>query len=939
MFGSPYNCNWMALFPKPVNSNCTLGPEGFLVKFNHQIRNSLCGIMLLSLVLTHFGMNRASAAQSGDCLTKVIRITLALQQISFCAPTSQAFQVVEDNIAVPEVPYAQLNQTNGYGIVNIKAANPGYAPGLGKPIFAGDGEAYRQAVRNQESTSTDLVVSDGPSAVFWDESVPGLQADTTSPVSSGTGIIRSIEWDVVHAGRLWSIIIAWDTGMQNANDWQAASLGFSIQQTGATNGADTAVDIGRAPLPSESSDGVSALASDGLKDVGQPDWWGGYDCDMNNFYKANNDDSFALGASWHGVEACGPLPYLPPNESSNVQFFHNAWGEIEFQCVELVMRFLYQEWAIAPWQGNANTIKNYFPTDSMVFYANDGTHAIIPGDIITEGVPSTYGHTVIVTSVNVDAMGTGTISLLEQNSSTPGSRSLSLSKWLFGQDPWTGDTIQGWLHVKANIGAATPTVTPTLTPTPTATLTPTPTATLTPTPTVTLTPTRTATPTSTFKPSLTPTPSNTPTSTRTPIGMATLTNTSTSSPTPTRTSSPTITPTPTATGPAVPVMGSPLKNALLTNYTPRLDWLEAAGADTYRVQMATSSTFSTPALDQNNIVISGYQLITPLDPNTTYYWRVQAVDSFGQPGAWSSAWSFRTAILSPSLQAPENGVLLNNKRPSFSWNSVSGASSYTLEVSTVSNFASTVINTSPALTHYTPTSNLSSNKKYYWRVKANGTNGPSRHSQVWTFTTGNPSSTPNLVSPVSNALVLTTTPLLDWSNSSLPSGTSFAYYQVQVATSSSFTSPSLDNSSQTSLTASQLTSPALAANTTFYWRVRSANTVSGVTNLSAWSSVGSFRTALQAPELFLPVNGASVTGLRPTLDWTDVSGVTGYTIQVSKSNLFSSLVVNTSPSGTLSAYTPSVNLPTGVMLYWRVRSKGTNGPGAWSAVYTFTVSP
>jgi hypothetical protein len=386
-------------------------------------------------------------------------------------------------------------------------------------------------------------------------------------------------------------------------------------------------------------------------------------------------------------------------------------------------------------------------------------------------------------------------------------------------------------------------------------------------------------------------------------------------------------------------MGSPLKNALLTNYTPRLDWLEAAGADTYRVQMATSSTFSTPSLDQNNVVVSGYQLISPLAPNTTYYWRVQAVNSLGQPGAWSSAWSFRTVILAPNLQAPGNGVLLNNKRPSFSWNSVSGATSYTLEVSTGSSFATKVINTNTASAHYNPASNLSANKKYYWRLVANGPNGPSRRSPVWTFTTGNPSSTPNLVSPVSNALMLTTTPLLDWSNSSLPSGTSFAYYQVQVATSSSFTLPSVDSSSQTSLTASQMTSSALAANTNFYWRVRSANTVSGVTNFSVWSSVGSFRTALQAPGLFLPVSGASVTGLRPTLDWTDVSGVTGYTIQVSKNNLFSSLVVNTSPAGTLSAYTPSANLPTGVMLYWRVRSLGTNGPGAWSAVFTFTANP
>jgi hypothetical protein len=710
-----------------------------------------------------------------------------------------------------------------------------------------------------ESANTDRVVSDGPSAIFWGESVPSFQMDISMPTSSGKDIVRTIEWDLDHAGRFWSIIIGWDTGMQNANEWQAASVAFSIQQTDTANGTDTAIDLGSAFQYLKTR--IAASASSSMGDVGMPAWWGGYICDMNNFYKANNDDSFALGTLWHGVVACGPFTFVSPYLSRNVQFYPGAWGEIEFECVELVMRFLHQEWDIAPWEGNANTIKDYYSTDSMVFYANDGTHAIIPGDIITENATSgLYGHSVIVTSVNVDGTGTGTISLLEQNSSPSGSRSLSINKWSFSPDAWTGNSIQGWLHVKANSAVPTPTATLTpsvtststitrtlsVTPTLSKTTTPTLTGTVTSKPTITLTPTVTPTPTITLTPTTTLTQTNTPihwptptvtyppTITLTPSVTPTRTNTPTLTPTPTRTLTPTITLTPTPYVPGVPTIESPVNNALITIYSPTppiLDWWDAVWADHYRLQMATNNTFSTPFVDQNNLSVSSYHLVSPLTPNTTYYWRVRAINSIGQSSAWSSIWSFRTAILAPTLRAPGNAVLLNNKRPTFTWNSVAGGTSYTLEVSSLSDFASDVINTSQTPTNYTPTNDLTANAKYYWRVKANGPNGPSLHSQVWTFTTGNPPSVPSLVAPIANVLVLTTTPLLDWSTSSLPSGTTFAYYQVELATNSAFSSPIVNSSSQTNRTTSQLTSPGLASNTQFYWRVRAANTFSGKTNL------------------------------------------------------------------------------------------------------------
>jgi hypothetical protein len=512
-----------------------------------------------------------------------------------------------------------------------------------------------------------------------------------------------------------------------------------------------------------------------------------------------------------------------------------------------------------------------------------------------------------------------------------------------------------WFFRTAALPTATPTATITRTATQTYTPSNTPTATW--TNTATYTPSSTFTRTPTHTPTQTFTPSNTFTATSTRTATATQTSTSTRTPThtptqtftpsntpsatPSKTATLTRTPTQTATPgvPGVPLQDSPVNNQLITSSLPKLDWWEAAFADHYYVQMSTSSSFSPLTLDQNNVLASGFQLIVPLNPNTTYYWRVSAINSLGQASAWSPVWSLRTALQPPSLSAPADSLLLDNKRPSFSWNSVSGATSYTLQVSTNGTFSSTSINTTTTATSYAATADLAANTLYSWRVRTNGTNGPSLYSPTWTFTTGNPASIPGLSAPANNALTTNYTPVLDWGNASLPAGTTFAYYQVQVATEPLFAAPIQDDTSQTSLTASQWTALDLASNSKFYWRVRSANSFNGAVNFSAWSAVWTFRTALLPPLSSLPENGSGVINLRPTLNWGAVLGVTGYTIQVSRNSAFTSLVINANPAGISNIYTPSSDLPTGIPLFWRVQSKGVNGPSNWSDVFTFTVNP
>jgi hypothetical protein len=390
--------------------------------------------------------------------------------------------------------------------------------------------------------------------------------------------------------------------------------------------------------------------------------------------------------------------------------------------------------------------------------------------------------------------------------------------------------------------------------------------------------------------------------------------------------------------PSVPTLTAPANNALTTDYSPFLNWSDSTpNLSHYELQIASDSAFATIVFTQSNIPESEFDMLSNLTPNTKYYWRVRAYNSLGHYSAWSASRYFRTALLPPVLVSPANSEFLLNKRPAFDWSDAAGATNYTIQVSKNSTFTQLVVNKAATASAYTHTVDLLANTLYYWRVRANGTNGPSLWSDGRSFTTGNPPSIPVLVAPANNALTTNYTPLLDWKNSTLPIGTTFGHYEVQVDNNSDFSSLEVDaDTSSGVITDSQFIPISnLASNTKFYWRVRSVNDAG---EHSAWSVSRYFRTALTPPVLTAPTNGSTTNDNTPTFTWNVVPGAATYTIQVSKNPTFTQLVLN--KAVTMNTYTPATVLPANITLYWRVKANGINGPSLWSSpIWSFTITP
>lgn len=90
------------------------------------------------------------------------------------------------------------------------------------------------------------------------------------------------------------------------------------------------------------------------------------------------------------------------------------------------------------------------------------------------------------------------------------------------------------------------------------------------------------------------------------------------------------------------VLQGPTDGALDVPTNPVLTWLPLTQASSYKVELATDAAFSNIIVSQSGLESTSYQ-VSGLELNTTYYWRVTAMNScgIGQP---SAAFNFTTAL-------------------------------------------------------------------------------------------------------------------------------------------------------------------------------------------------------------------------------------------------------------------------------------------------------
>jgi hypothetical protein len=193
----------------------------------------------------------------------------------------------------------------------------------------------------------------------------------------------------------------------------------------------------------------------------------------------------------------------------------------------------------------------------------------------------------------------------------------------------------------------------------------------------------------------------------------------------------------TALPPKLPLLSSPSNGANIQSLSITFSW-QSSNEPTEWEENLWDST-NSPNSDS---LIWGFMISSKSDttftasPNKTYRWQVYGIEAGGNSG-WSSIWSFTTFVTptAPTLISPSNGSGTQPTSLSMSWSSISGASTYTIQVSTSSVFTATV-STQTGLTGVTAMINsLAKSATYYWKVNASNIGGTSSWSSVWSFNT------------------------------------------------------------------------------------------------------------------------------------------------------------------------------------------------------------
>jgi hypothetical protein len=254
---------------------------------------------------------------------------------------------------------------------------------------------------------------------------------------------------------------------------------------------------------------------------------------------------------------------------------------------------------------------------------------------------------------------------------------------------------------------------------------------------------------------------------------------------------------------------------------PTFSWDPSAGARTYELLVSTDPNFA-PGTGNKNIIedittsnVEYTSLTTPY-PADVLYWEVRSIDYSGRQQPWSTPRTFTQTWPAPDFVSITNPTA-SDTVPTFSWNPVPGAISYTINIDEPSNGT---ITTTVDSTAVAPLS-IWGLGDFAWHVQANfggnggTTTGPASADQIFTRSIHAPTGEGDLI-PSGTA----STPVLLWWN--WKSGAK--NYKVQISRDSSFTSQLVSTTTDMSSYAPDLSQSDWANLGQLYWRVAAMDT-------------------------------------------------------------------------------------------------------------------
>lgn len=365
------------------------------------------------------------------------------------------------------------------------------------------------------------------------------------------------------------------------------------------------------------------------------------------------------------------------------------------------------------------------------------------------------------------------------------------------------------------------------------------------------------------------------------------------------------------TVPGIPQLITPAPVAVNLPTSVSFQWQPSLGANSYRLQISTDSSFGTVLYDFPALSATSHQ-VTSLAYNTTYHWRVNASNGNG-PSAWSERRRFTVTVpppAVPALLAPPDGQTEVGLPVMLSWGQTGGATSYRVRISSTPDF-STVVFDSTTTDNWLGISSVAYGARFYWQVTAINAGGM-QSSAVWNFTTRiSAPAVPVLATPPNGTINTAVNVALVWGGA-----TGAAGYHIQVARDSVFSILLVNDST---VTEPGYALAGLDGYTRYFWRVRAKNAGGS----SAYAFPWSFRTTIGTPTVIAPLQAALHEPHATVFRWHRLPSPAAYRLQLSRAPDF--LALDLDVAGITDTVYQAPRLPGFTRFYWRVIARSPDG--------------
>lgn len=372
----------------------------------------------------------------------------------------------------------------------------------------------------------------------------------------------------------------------------------------------------------------------------------------------------------------------------------------------------------------------------------------------------------------------------------------------------------------------------------------------------------------------------------------------------------------------------------LTSIAARLNWGKVLGATTYFVDLATDLAFTSLILSNVNAGDVSFRDVGSLTALTQYFYRVRAsngtITSNSSPiltfTTLHNAETYNSQF--QNLTTPSISNITNTALTSFSasWNAVTLADSYSIQLSTVADF-SVIAQTIVTKNNFADFSGLTANTVHYVRVQAIApwqTTSYSATQVVTTLTLNASLNPPQLLTPTT---ITSKSVLFQWVIRSYATR-----YLFELSTSAVFAS--IQYSTITGNVGSMLLTEGISAATTYYARIRALNS----TQASPYSN----QVNITTPAALTNITGITTTSISDTsaiIGWTLNGSYTNYLLSVWKTASNAYLGVNfyrNKNLGNIASHTVDLFLEPSTNYSYTITGKTPSGDTKTSTVQTFS---